>query len=460
MLLRDLYRHRPGKHDSREAWLTACLAEVLDHDRGLLAATLDALGLSLTGRITVEHQRRIGRGQIADLVIEGDDAQVIIECKDRDAVRPDQLHGYADSNPGATVVLVAGELKLRGAPPGPWKTLSWQRIHDLSAAAVDGELQRWLRLAFREVLEWAGQAPVPEVTPAHVDSMLAHGHRRAERAAELRAAVAALQPGSLRAGDGAWEEEDLCAWWNVARSRGGNAVRGLGLNAEPTARGSLDWSLDLRPASRTPGQAALDACAFEPASGEGWRRRHLFRGRQSGVWEEEVAGAVEESRKVLRALGIPTGRTRVPAGTTPVAELTDRSGDAARTNREIWEAGRALRARVADRIGGKAERVYAVAYAGPTASGWFAPRTDTPGRLNMHLDWGPPKNRRRFPTVETWWRGAAERFPAVELQQDPDWFTPIFSTNLRATPLRHACETLVDLAGAIVDERRSELFSR
>jgi hypothetical protein len=126
MLMLDLYRNRPTDGcDPREAWLSTCLSELLDEDADFRQAFLAAVGHQTDSVVTVDHQRRygsVGDSQIADVVLESDDLEVIIECKDRDKPKLAQMTGYARRSAcGATIVLVAGgaaiERHASGAKP-------------------------------------------------------------------------------------------------------------------------------------------------------------------------------------------------------------------------------------------------------------------------------------------------------------------------------------------------------
>jgi hypothetical protein len=467
MLLRDLYRYRASrKKNAREAWLSACLSELLDQDPALRIALLAAINVKLDGAVTVEHQRRfgeLGASQIADVLIENEAACVILECKD--GARPDlrQMQGYAKLDGKAVVVLVAGATAIdkhtRGKGWEPFRKLSWQRIHDLADPTTKNPLTDWFRMSFRELLDWAGQAPVSDVQPAQVLAMLKYWERSALRQKELRAAVAALQPAAMAPDDERWEVDGLSAWWTTTRATDGMDVRGLGINAEMTPRGAFDWSLDLRPTSAGPKAADLERCGFEDLEYEKWWQIHLFRGQASGVWESELANAVAMGRAVLKSLKLRRGQSALPTGATPVKDAADVGGQAGRTNARIWSAARSVREALAERMGGKAGHQYATIFDGSTASGWFWPEIEDPGYFRVCLGWGKAANKARYPAVAAWWQTAASRFPLARLHQDEESFSSVFSVDLREVPLRDACDTLVELAGDLFRERRGDLFS-
>jgi hypothetical protein len=467
MLLRDLYRYRASlKKNAREAWLSACLTELLEQDPVLRVAVLAAIDVKLEGAVTVEHQRRfgeLGASQIADVLIEGDAIKVILECKDGAPPDLKQLQGYAKLDGKAIVVLVAGATAIERHTGGkawePFRKLSWQRIYDLADPSTGNPLTDWFRLSFRELLDWAGQAPVFEVQPAHVRAMLDYWERSALRQKELRAAVAALQPAVMEAAEERWEVDGLSAWWSAARATEGMDVRGLGINAEVTPRGSLDWSLDLRPTSAGPKAVDLERCGFVDLDHEKWWRIHLFRGQASGLWEAELGNAVAMGRATLKALKLRKGQSNLPTGATTVKEAADVGGQAGRTNARIWAAARSVREALAERMGGKAGHQYATTYDGPTASAWFWPVTEDPGFFTVCLGWGKVANKVKYPAVAAWWKGNASRFPAVRLARNEESSSSMFSVDLREVPLRDACDILVELAGTLFRENQSELFA-
>lgn len=467
MLLRDLYRWRATpRKDAREAWLSACLTELLDQDRALLAAILTKLNLAVTGPLIVEHQRRfgpLGDSQVADVFIEGDATRVIFECKDGALPDLKQMRGYSQRDGQAILVLIAGAGAIKKYASGPawsaFRTLSWQTIFDLAEPSTQNPLVDWFRASFRELLDWAGQAPIAEVLPSQVRAMLTNWERSSLRQKDLRRAVSALQPSFMKPDAGAWEAEELSAWWAVSRATDRMEIRGLGLNAEVTPRGSLDWSLDLRPASKGPSGAALSKSGFEDLDYEKWWQIHLFRGQASGVWETELAEAIALSRVAMKSLGLRRGQAAVPGGKTPVAEVADVAGQAARTNARIWAARRSVRQALAERVNGKAGHFYATVYDGDgTASGWFWPETEEPGFFSVHLGWGEAANKARYPAVSDWWKARCDGHAAVSVRQHPESHAAIFSVDLREVPLRRACDALVEVASELVSDRRSDLF--
>lgn len=469
MLLRDLYKSRwSAKKESREAWLSACLTEVLDADRSLLTEVLKELTVKLGPTVTVEHQRRfgeIGGSQVADVLIENDEVRVILECKDNAVPDLGQLRGYQRHDPKAVVVLVAGSAAITKYMVGddwkPFRRISWQQLYELAEPSTADSLTNWLRTSFRELLDWAGYAPVTEVGTAEVQALMQHWEQLAERQGELRTAVRALQPTTMKVREDAWQVTELSAWWSTARLVEGAEVRGLGLNAEPTPRGSFDWTLELRPSPGGPKGAVLAAAGFAELGFEKWWQVHLFRGRASGLWEEELATAVERGRAVLGQIGLRRGKAALKTGATMhVATLSDPGGKLRRTNTRVWAAARSLREQVAERVGGTSGRRYATVYDGEAASGWFWFDTEVPGCLRMWLGWGKPQNRRKFPLIQSWWDDAGGGYPGVALTQHPDFLSATFTVDLREVGLREACDRLENIADAMVRERRVALFSQ
>ena len=164
-------------------------------------------------------------------------------------------------------------------------------------------------------------------------------------------------------------------------------------------------------------------------------------------------------RAALKSLKLRKGQSTLPGGATPVKDAADVGGQAGRTNARIWSAARSVREALAERMGGKAGHQYATIYDGSTASGWFWPETEDPGYFRVCLGWGKTANKARYPTVVAWWEASSSRFPLATLTQNDESFCSMFSVDLREVPLRVACETLVELAGALFREKRAELFS-
>lgn len=406
MLFRDLYRFRveaEGK-DAREAWLSACLTELLDQDRPLLDAFLKEVGDvgPIGPEAFVEHQRRfgpVGDSQIADLWIEGEGA-VLVECKDH--AEPDlaQMEGYRDRAPdGTRIVLVAGEQAIRELQLDPeWRPygkVSWQRLYDLARSSPDiGAVQSWLRRAFRELLEWAELAPVGDVSPRDVLAMLDHWGSLEDRQRELKDGVAALLPAKAGVGDGHWQVDGTSAWWSVSRRHAELPLRGLALQAEPMPNGAFDWSVELRPVGNS--RRVLSEAGLSDIGFDGWWGAHLFRGRRVGVWSEELAEAVAQARAVLREIGVKPGRRKVEPDALPVSAV---SGDVAlrRTNHRIWSAGRVLRNEIAERIGGRSGRRYAVVQHQGREVGWFWTDTSEAGLFSVRLGWWKEATPRSTP---------------------------------------------------------------
>lgn len=461
MLLRDLYRYRESEgRNPREAWLTACLAEVLTHDVSLRDRLLAEAGLALVGPVTVEHQPRLGR-KAPDILLESDTARVFLECKDRDTPRLGQLDEYRRLDPKARVVLLAGAAAIAAtvdrADPrwAPYPALSWERVHTLASEAAADPLAAWLRAGMVELLDWVGYTA--DLGPADVLGMLDLWERQEARRGQLRRVVAGLTPAAFEPDGEHWGEESLAAWWEVERDRHGLGLRGLGLEAEPTPRGSLSWSLDVRSATRGASAAALGKAGFQPY-GEAWFRLDLFRGSPRGVWEEELRDAGKQAADALLALGVQARRPRRPRGDTPVAAAFDRSGRAAYVNSRIWGAQRILRDELGARVG-RSTHTYAVVTRGGKDVGWFQVDTAEAGWLRLLLGWGLPKNTQRLPISRGWWeeRGRA-RFPGVRFSA-AEHDLSCFAVDLRLVPLREAIDRLAELGACIVAEAPDGLFT-
>lgn len=338
MFLKDLFRYRTtDSKESREDFLSSCLAELMRRDAAACAAVLTTVGFSdlptlTVGAYTVRTQ--VGRSHRAkmrwcDILVElRGGRHLLIECKVGDAPKLGQIKLYRKLWKTLDVALLAPEWSIPRTVAwddmarGTWQDV-WEAIAHLPEAA-HGES---FRGAFLDLLAHLGLEGSRNLSTVELTAAREAWHRQEPLRAAMREAVLALlEDGAVSVceeesapdgyGGATWGDARPlnCFWWRE-RPRDGLPLRGLGLEARLMegvgAAGALDWILWVVPT--TQGKASLKRAVKQDPTwirdGEEWEHSLGDTGGPDTPFYEQLALAVKEARAWLRrGLGIPVGK--------------------------------------------------------------------------------------------------------------------------------------------------------
>ena len=354
MFLKDLFRYRTRQsRESREDFLSACLAELMRRDEPACRAALKGVGLSAPSglanrRIRTQVGRRSPKGSMrwCDIMVEAGSRRLIIECKEG-ANPPDHLqcHSYAELW-DAEVALLCPAATLPSLDDPLWDGVqrgSWQGLWE-ELEIVKDEGDPTFRLALLDLMDDLKLGGCPDRSPAQIRATRSAWKRLEGCRLPMRKAVLDLLPrGTLALQANSEEEEDasptqpewyeadpLEAYWGRTALRDGTGLLGLSLEARPLAgvgHADLEWRLGVLPASRL--RAPLARANREhrdlwELDSSGWWERVLGdTGGPNALFRSQLRSAIAEARLCLTDLGVTAGghQFRLLAPTVPASEI-------------------------------------------------------------------------------------------------------------------------------------------
>ena len=374
MFLIDLYRYRKrSKRESKEDFLTSCLAEAMRRDDGVVDGLLHAFkreelivpskARSATGNYRVrtqvrrslsgEHQTRRNRSShlLFDLVVETRARKVwVIEAKVDAPPDLDQLRDYEDAWPNAAVSLLCPNHSLPhdhedkksqwfGFRPTTWQTVSRALTAHIASLKRqrDGALKAYLS-AFLELLRHLNLMHHDFPASEAFKRNLKHRMRLAALDGAIRNTVERLTSAHIALPAPTDEHEDLrksairwvqphqgeCGWLRQS-ARDGSELLGLGLRMEAREGVGDDLAMELllRPSkalnrrltqAHKQGDTAWLRRMYPWLEEDGWWKWHLSEPGSPGLSVAQTLRlAIKEARQVLK-YEVPWGTSSTNLG--------------------------------------------------------------------------------------------------------------------------------------------------
>lgn len=344
MFLTDLFRYRTrDSRESREDFLSSCLAELMRRDPEACAAVLAAVGIPgppLAGR-AYSVRTQVGRPhdgamRWCDILVEvADHPPILLECKVGAVPDRAQVRLYSRLWDTPHVALLAPVDAIRALEAKTWKDAprgAWQAVWEAIEALPDAGAHTPFRAAVLDLMDhlelagcprrsaddlaraegaWKVQAPLREPMRQAVLALLVKDHLPLPVEEEDPRADGRTQPVW---GDGG----PLNAYWERYAARDGSYLLGLGLEVQirqGVGSDDIDWVLSVCPSptlAPTLKAKAGDVGGWTEAWG--WFSRVLGdTGGPETPFAEQLVRAVAEARLWLRqdVVGDLAGRSRV-----------------------------------------------------------------------------------------------------------------------------------------------------
>lgn len=354
MFLKDLYRYRPRDNkESREDFLSSCLAELMRRDPAACLAVLHTVqlaGADLDLGRGYAVRTQVGRPEgtkmrWCDVMVElPGTAPLLIECKVGDQPKPEQVKLYQRLWNTKRVALLAPVATLPEPTSKPWIGIprgSWQRVWEAIEALPPSEAHDSFRRAVLDLMTHLDLAGCPRRSRQDlIEAQAAWAAQEPLRAPMRRAVLALLKQGVIDLEEDTEVDENagktqpewgdgrpLNAYWEREAARDGTKLLGLGLEVrerEGVGTDDVDWLLSLYPsATLKPKLDKLVAADHGWTPYFGWFERPLGdTGGPDTPFGEQIGRAVKEARFWLGQL-LP--RDRVGRGRV-VVSVPDGSG--------------------------------------------------------------------------------------------------------------------------------------
>lgn len=344
MFLKDLFRYRTtDSKESREDFLSSCLAELMRRDTECCRAVLQTVGLAPPADVAsrrIRTQVRLRDGErlgIPDIIVETVGWIGIIECKAGAPPDLGQIARYLALRPEAAVAFLApGEAigaldpDARAKVPGTKKQIAWGDVPkaswgDVVSAVVDLPTdQADFRDAFVDLAGELGYLARRSPTLADAAAVTAAARRLEVLRPAFRAAVLALLPDKTIPGRTEPDADDSpLAWgegtsfntyWEADKAPKGPPLLGLGLEVEVregVGHDELTWALAIYPSPKA--MKLLRAGDGDWDEGTDWWSLPLSDvGSPTDTLGDQLKAAVKEARWWLRHdLKIETGTRKL-----------------------------------------------------------------------------------------------------------------------------------------------------
>lgn len=344
MFLKDLFRYRTtDSKESREDFLSSCLAELMRRDTECCRAVLQTVGLAPPADVAsrrIRTQVRMREGErlgIPDIIVETAGWMGIIECKAGAPPDLGQIAKYLALRPDAAVAFLApGETigtldpEARAKVPGTKKQIGWADVpkaswNDVVSAVVDLPTdQADFRDAFVDLAGELGYLARRSPTLADAAAVTAAASRLEVLRPAFRAAVLALLPDKTIPGPTEPDADDSpLAWgegtsfntyWAADKAPKDLPLLGLGLEVEireGVGHDELTWALVVYPSPKA--MKLMRAGEGDWAETDGWCRLPLSDvGSPTDTLGDQLRAAVKEARWWLRRdLKIETGTRKL-----------------------------------------------------------------------------------------------------------------------------------------------------